>query len=443
MRLSGIFDGGRRPDEVVAVCSGQVCTFDEFARSAAAVADQARLAGGTRWLLATEDAWDFAVGLVGLLRADCDVAIPPNHLPATLDHLRTEVDGVLAHLPAPAATLPEPGPLGDRIIAFWTSGSSGEAKCIEKRLSQLSAEVEVLEATFGHRFEDGPVLGTVPHQHIYGCLFRILWPLAAGRPLVAEACGDPDRLRHVLTRSASPALVSSPALLARLPELVDLDAFAAHTSVIFSSGGPLATTDALRWRRWAPRGIAEIYGSTESGGIAWRIQSEDPASTLWTPFADVTIAFEPDGALRVQSPRIGPEPLRMEDAAEPTGNGRFRLAGRLDRIVKIEEKRVSLPELEAELERHPWVKRSAIAKLEGARAVLGAVVVLGPEAPADAEERRRLGQTFRRHLARRFEAVALPKRWRLVEELPYDERGKLTPEALAALFAPDPGDTRP
>lgn len=449
--LACLLDGPRAPSDPLAIAGGQPLSFDLFARSVASVANLAHTQGGSRWLLGMEDAWDFSVGLFGLLRAGCSVAIPPNHLPATLERLRPEVDRVLTdlpvpgfRLPAPGAEGPAPGPLSDGLVAFWTSGSAGEAKCIEKRLSQLNAEVEVLEATFGHRFEGGPVLGTVPHQHIYGCLFRILWPLAAGRPFVTEVCGDPDRLRFVLTRASAPALVSSPALLGRLPNLVDLDHFASVASVIFSSGGPLATRDALLWRKWIPKGVAEIYGSTETGGIAWRVQSEDPTSAAWIPFPDVALSFEPDGALRVQSYRVGPDSLRMEDAAEPLPEGRFRLLGRLDRIVKVEEKRVSLPELEAALETHPWVARAAVTPLEGPRTVLGAVVVLAPEAPATGtEERRKLGQTLRRHLAQRFEAVALPKRWRWVVDLPYNERGKLTPHSLAALFHVDQGVSAP
>lgn len=429
--------------------------FDQFSRTVAAVAAMVESAGKGRWLLVSEGAWGFATGLFGLLRAGCGVAIPPNHLPATLDRLLPGMAGVLTDLvplgadatervghpwyriPESGETVAHPAPLDDGSIEFWTSGSTGEAKCIRKQLSQLDAEVRVLEEVFGSRFAGGPVLGTVPHHHIYGCLFRILWPLAAGRPIIAEQCADPGRFRSIMARSLAPALISSPAFLSRLPGLVDLDKFESIASVIFSSGGPLSAADAMAWRRWAPAGVAEVFGSTETGGIAWRTQSEDPDSAHWIPFPDVAITFEGDGALRVESFRAGPDPIRMEDAGESLPDGRFRLLGRLDRIVKLEEKRVSLPEIEAELETHPWVSRAAVTRLVGPRVSLGAVVVLAKDLPAlSPQERRQLGWTLRHHLALRFEPVALPKRWRFVDELPYNERGKLTPESLASLFAP-------
>jgi len=42
---------------------------------------------------------------------------------------------------------------------------------------------------------------------------------------------------------------------------------------------------------------------------------------------------------------------------------------------------------------------------------------------------------LRQHLANRFERVLLPKRFRYVETMPRDDRGKLTQQALRALFA--------
>jgi acyl-coenzyme A synthetase/AMP-(fatty) acid ligase len=379
---------------------------------------------GARVVLACEDAFDFAAGFFGLLRAGRTVVVPPNFLPDTLDRLGRDAGAVLSALPP--ARDPRAATLGGR-VEFWTSGSTGEPKCVARDLAQLEAEVGELEAAFGHLCGDGPVIGTVPHQHIYGCLFRLLWPLAAGRPFLADPCGDPVRFLAALGHRDT-TLVSSPAHLARLPRLVDLDR-APRPRAVFSSGGPLDPGDAPAWE---PSGVVEIYGSTETGGIAWRRQDGTPGGLHWTPFPDVALAFGADGGLTVDCFRAGPVPVRMEDAAAPAEGGRFSLKGRLDRIVKLHEKRIALPEIEAALEAHPWVARAAVVLLDGPRPCLGAVLVLAPPAPAGAV------RVLRDHLARRFEAAALPKRWRLVEDLPGDDRGKLTARALAALFGQAP-----
>ena len=441
--LHRLFLGERRPEHPVALAApaGAPYPQEAFARAAAGVARLARASRQQRWVLACEDAWEFAAGLFGLLVAQRTVVLPPNFLPGTVALLEAQGGGggVLRALPEPAPEGPAPEPILGGKVEFWTSGSTGEPKRLAKDLAQLEAEVAMLERTFGARLDGCVVAGTVPHHHIYGCLFRILWPLYAGRPFLAEPCGEPASFRRTLDGLPRTALVASPAHLSRLPALVDLPALAKPPAAVFSSGGPLAQADALAWRAVLPEGVAEIYGSTETGGIAWRRQGPDPDSALWTAVDDVHLAYE-DQALVVTSFRAGGTPLRLEDAAEPCADGRFRLLGRLDRVVKLEEKRISLPELEKELETHPWVDRAALVVLGGARPVLGAVVVPAADAPA---RRSALVAGLRAHLGRRFEGQALPRRWRFPAELPYDERGKLTARALAGLFAPPEPGARP
>jgi acyl-coenzyme A synthetase/AMP-(fatty) acid ligase len=70
------------------------------------------------------------------------------------------------------------------------------------------------------------------------------------------------------------------------------------------------------------------------------------------------------------------------------------------------------------------------------RQMLGAALVLSTDGQ---NEWTRLGshastQTLRRYLAEQFDAVLLPRRWRVVDALPFNERSKLTPAALKVLF---------
>ncbi|BDU71454.1 AMP-binding protein [Mesoterricola silvestris] len=427
-RLDGIFAQDRPEAQVVALTGKGPRTFGDLARGAAAVAGRAR-AGG-RWLLACEDPFAFAAGFLGLVLAGCAPVLPPNLLPGTLGAL--EADGLLrdADLADPSDNLPPSRPLGDGPVEFWTSGSTGSPKRVLRRFQDLVREVEVLEGLFGPL--PAPVASTVPHLHIYGCLFRVFWPLATGQIFLSETCGDPARFLAAM--GERPVLVSSPAHLARLPRLLPIAGL--DLPAVFSSGGALEREDALAWRAAAPGGVVEVYGSTESGGIAWRNPGPDADSSRWTPFPDMSLAAAADGALLLSSPRVGPAGLRMEDAVALGADGRFALLGRLDRVVKIEEKRVSLPQVEAALKAHPLVRDAAVVLLEGRRRMLGAAIVLA--GPADLEDpavRRALGERLGAHLAASLEGPALPRRWRFLPELPRDARGKLRAGDLAALFA--------
>lgn len=402
-----------------------------------------------RWLLATGNAWDFAVGLLALWAEGRVAVVPPNGLPDTRAALRDAFEAVLAD-EAPGA----PGAAGEAwldlrelpsaearpvarlegCLELCTSGSSGEPRRVPKDLAQLAAEVETLEACFGARAAGALVLGTVPHHHIYGLLFRLLWPLCAGRVWQAEASSDPERLGRDLESADALLLVGSPAHLGRLHRLLDLAPHRERLREVFCSGGPLAAEDAEAYRRVIGEAPLEVYGSTETGGIAWRRRGpEDPEGT-WTPFPGSTVDRDDAGALRVVSPNTGGLPVALPDAVDFLPDGRFRLRGRLDRVVKLEEKRVSLPEVEACLRAHPLVRDAAVAVLQGHRAFLGAVVVPAPGVAGD----RALREALRAHLARRFDPVALPRRWRFPAALPFDARGKLPAQALRALLEEAP-----
>jgi len=206
---------------------------------------------------------------------------------------------------------------------------------------------------------------------------------------------------------------------------------------VFSSGGALpadaASSLQQRLRQWP----TEILGSSETGGIAWR-----QGQALWQPFADVRLSQDPDGALLIASPYLPAGHVEhTADAARIAEDGRFELLGRLDRIVKLEEKRISLPMLEQALASHEWVAEARLGVIEDNRAYLGALLVLSePGLHALRNQgRRHLTQTLRQHLSRHCEALALPRRWRLVRQLPLNSQGKL-PQAQvqALLLAPRP-----
>jgi 3-hydroxymyristoyl/3-hydroxydecanoyl-(acyl carrier protein) dehydratase len=127
----------------------------------------------------------------------------------------------------------------------------------------------------------------------------------------------------------------------------------------------------------------------------------------------------------------------MGDRIEPLSDGSFRLAGRIDRTVKIGEKRLSLPEMERELEADALVAEAALLVLPRAgEERVHAVVTLTGTGRARLREggRRALAARLGERLAASWDRVLLPRGWRFVDELPRDAQGKLPVEALAALF---------
>ncbi|WP_235577930.1 AMP-binding protein [Pseudoxanthomonas sp. Root630] len=330
-------------------------------------------------------------------------------------------------------------PASTRLVVF-TSGSTGEPAAIEKHLRQLDAEVRALESALGAGLDDVAIHGTVSHQHIYGLLFRVLWPLAAGRAIVPRAFFPEDLLAAMEGHDA--VLVASPAHLKRLPAQLDWPSLHGRLRAVFSSGGALPAEAAHDVARLLGVPPTEILGSSETGGIAWRRwDQEQPA---WQPLPGVEWQLT-DGVLDVRSPHLAEQAWwRSQDRAEADGAGGFRLLGRADRIVKVEERRVSLDALERQIQAHPAVREARVLLLGGSRSALAAVVVVDASVPLpdDATGRRALANTLSRHLAGAQDAVTRPRRWRFVAALPTNAQGKVTEAALTALFRPERPEAR-
>lgn len=270
------------------------------------------------------------------------------------------------------------------------------------------------------------VIGTVPHHFIYGAIFRIIWPLWAGRPFDAKPFADGFSLASRIKGDGDFVLVSSPSLLQRMqPEEVrSLD----RLKEIFSSGSLLEAKTARLWRF-----PVEVYGSTETGGIAWRRQESDGAP--WTAFPGVRLELNVDGTLRVASPFVAAGCEQTSDLVRMVGDRRFELLGRSDRIAKVEGRRVSLTELEAIAEGHPAIKRCVLVQPEP-HARPQAVLV--PELSSDGADYAAVWEEVRRLMLARYDAVVIPRRHRFVPVLPTDIRGKHSAEVLRRLFVPEP-----
>ncbi|TNJ34672.1 AMP-binding protein [Arenimonas terrae] len=397
---------------------------------------------GRNHALHLDDSFEFAAALFGGWLAGKVLWLPGDTLPATLDRLRSEVDGWAGDLPgalkapevpADPTTAGALDPDACRLVLF-TSGSTGEPGAIGKTLRQLDHEVGALEAQFGATMGDALVQGTVSHQHIYGLLFRVLWPLSARRRFAPRRLAYNEEL--TVLGPAPLVLVASPAHLKRLPENQDWRSLAAGLRAVFSSGGPLPADAAHDVRRLWGQAAIEVFGSTETGGIAWR--RSGGAAPPWLPLPGVSWRLA-DGLLELQSPHLAEAGwFRTQDRAIAATGGGFELRGRADRIVKLEERRISLSAIERRLQASPLLDEARVLALPGHRILVAVAAVPSAEGRTRLDQAGRAGlaSMLRDWLAGHAEAIALPRRWRFVDALPVDAQGKTSERRLADLFRP-------
>jgi acyl-coenzyme A synthetase/AMP-(fatty) acid ligase len=455
--LSELFVSERKSNSIVAFEQGKPIDWETFSKQVAGLCRQLKRKPRGQWLVASQSSYAFTVGLCALWQTDNVAILPPHLQSGTLSEMAGEFCGVVSDSVLSLLGVPVLSPSAvsarswkwkqlDRqkiSLKLYTSGSTGERKSVPKTLANLEEELAVQEATFGDRLGNCTILSTVSHQHIYGLLFRLLWPLCAGRAFVAET---PLLWEEVLSTGRSHSavgLVSSPAHLDYACASGKNSLF--DSQVIFSSGAPLKKQTAKTIRKsWGITPI-EIFGSTETGGVGWRIQNDRSDSEFWTPFSGVLVSADvrADQQLQVLSPFMIPSEgdgwRKMGDRGKVFDDGRFLTDGRVDRIVKIGGKRLSLDEMEARLNRHAWVTRTALTvftRENSSRYYVGAVIVLNRRGKTGLLKIGRLAadKRFRADLKAHFESVALPRYFSYVDALPTNSQGKITGTALKSLF---------
>lgn len=438
--LNQLLATGRAPEFVVANGPDGPLSFADFSLQVAGWQAAFAARPGQRFALFFNHGIDFAAALLGAWHAGKCVYLPGDALPATLQRLSLETDGFAGDLPAVCQPLtPVPGAYPqwqaldpDAIqLVVYTSGSSGEPSAIAKKLSQLFSEVAALQTCFGAKAERATVLATVSHQHIYGLLFRILWPLSAGLPFASARLVYPEEIAAALSQTSNALLISSPAHLKRLPAGLDWSG-AANLQLLFSSGGPLPEEALPDCRQLLGQAPVEVYGSSETGGIAWR-QRHQNHQTNWQALPGVGIKVENEIML-LRSPHLSDGQWQAGSDRIALSASGFELLGRNDRIIKIEEKRLSLTAAEQTLLATGLLSEIRLLALPGARLALVAVPAPAGWQMMDLQGKRALNQALKDALAPQLEASILPRHFRYLQALPVNMQGKTTEAALQALF---------
>lgn len=442
-RLTDLHRGSFAPGHRLALSADGGRSWSDFLSDVAALRRRLPGEAAEPCALYHRDTYRFAVALFALLADDRRVYLPGDNNRAVVEAMAERSAHLIGEFPAQpclpvecalAHTAPGEFRLGGEIVVF-TSGSSGEPKSLRKSLEQLDAELQTLEAAFGTELEGRCVLGTVSHQHFYGLVFRLLWPLCAGRAFWHRAFADTAALARRSLACAPVYWVSGPGHLHRLDPALPWPSLREAVFPVFSSGGPLDWGAATRLAGELGPAPREIFGSTETGAIATRQRSREDQP--WESLPGVRLGPSARGTISVRSPYL-PDgaPFETGDTAEFLGEGVFRLGGRVDRIAKLEGKRIALPEIEAALASTPWIREAHCLVSPQRDRRVAALIALSPEGKSLLAESHQAAfyRRLRETLTPLVPVLGLPRRWRIVPFLPRDAQGKLRRVQLEPIF---------
>ena len=371
-----------------------------------------------------EDAYCFSVAFFASLLADFEIFILPRSLPSGECYFLNdvEIEKVFKNLKLSAQK--ENFVLNvEKEFFIQTSGSSGERKNIVKSVKQMLQEANFLKEhykiTSKHCF-----FSSASHQHLYGLTFKIFLPLVCGSEIVCKNLNYPEMILEFLdSKHCANHLIflSSPVLLEAIIRHKNVLKFGCIEK-IFTAGSKLDTQnhkkliDILNTTE-----IIEIYGSTETGVIAYNL------GYGFTIFEVVMASCDENMRLVAKSPwqlGSGGNGFLTSDCVELKERS-LKILGRYDRIVKLHDRRISLDGIESLLKNHIFVQQVVIRQDERYNR-LSALVILSKEGEKQFRVKGKKGivNALKECLKENF-----PNKVRyfyLREKLPYDAQGKIS-----------------
>lgn len=247
-------------------------------------------------------------------------------------------------------------------FVFFTSGSTGNSLGALKTKDNLLSEIDVLTKML-KKYNIKKVVVTVPFVHIYGTLFGFLYPLINDIDIHLKEHFLPHDLLSMIDDNT--LVITTPLYVKALNSINEKKDLS--KSLIISSTAPLEPLIAKQFNYKFSTNIMQIFGSTESGGIAYKMND----SEYWNPFEKVLIDTNIDGELKITSPFLSKvlyekDFFQLEDNWLQTfdfveiKNNSFKLIGRSSKIFKVAGKRYSTIEIENILEEDDSVQKALV-----------------------------------------------------------------------------------
>ena len=303
-------------------------------------------------------------------------------------------------------------------VSLLTSGSSGIPKIIRNTLFNLILEAQGIIDSTGLEKKTYTVVTTTTPTHRYGLTYIVLIPILMNYIILCDKLSYPDSLKE-----NNSLLVTTPSFLDFVKNS-GID-FACPPETIFSAGSKLKQETYEYFEK--KHKVIDIYGATETGVSAYRLNSKEKELTLLN---DVKMEECDDGTI-VYTPYSIEKGVKISDLIEVHQN-KITLKARSDRLLKVQDKRISAVGLEDELRKNKFVSEAYCFKLDEKIACLCALTDKGREfllSNGINELKKSLKGALREH----FEIV--PQRWKFIDKLPVTKRGKTDSEFISHLFS--------
>jgi acyl-coenzyme A synthetase/AMP-(fatty) acid ligase len=319
-----------------------------------------------------------------------------------------------------------------------TSGTTSRPRAIRFTAAQLAADCDNICETMGIR-EDDLNFGVIPFSHSYGFSNLVTPLLCRGVALAASEERMPRAILNDLAATGATVFPGMPLFYEKLAEMDGGPGLPALRLCI-SAGAPLPARVGEAFSGRFGLKVHTFYGASECGGIGYDAREELLYEEGFVGKAMRGVEITPlseTGRIAVLSAAVG-DGYFPEPDPETLGGGRFvpgdmvrmgprgmYIEGRATEVINIAGRKVNPAEIEERLARCPGVRQVVVFGV--ASALRNEEIVACVSGSAAAEEVLR----YARGVLSDWQA---PRDIWMVEEVPVNDRGKVSRRELARLY---------
>ena len=300
------------------------------------------------------------------------------------------------------------------IINFFTSGSTKEAQIIKKSLWNLIEEGIDVTTELKLANKNLMIKSSTTFCHLFGMTFGLMFPLCNKYIIDTEKVLYPENID-----SENCFFVSTPAFLTALKK--HSLPFTVNPKYIIAAGAKV-NDDVFEYFE-ANSKVIEIYGSTETGVIAYRTTSKAKELTKFP-----NVKFENNNT--ITSNYIYNLKTNITDNIQLNGN-KLLVLGRKDRIIKIYDKRVSLEAIETSLNNNELIENSYCFEFKNKLACICVLTEAGKNHLL-AKGINELKKSLKNYLKEYTEVV--PQKWHFNNCIPTTQTGKIDKIFINKIF---------
>lgn len=305
----------------------------------------------------------------------------------------------------------------------FTSGSTGKPKAFKKYWGDLIQSIELASERFKLTDKVHQIVATVPAQHMYGLETSVLYPMLTGCAIYGDRPFFPADINQIFNQIQQPGiLVTTPV---HLRACISANLKWRNIEFVISATSPLSVPIAQQAHETMDTRIQEIFGCTEAGSIASR---ETLNTDIWDVFSCFSLSAD-HGVTQISAPCLR-EPVNLHDDIKLINEHQFLHRGRNEDMINIGGKRGSLADLNLKLQALENVEAGTFFLPENQckdqQCAIDRLMAFVVAPNIDEKE-------IINALAQKIDPVFLPRPLYKVDQLPYNETGKLTLEALNKL----------